>query len=166
MKKELLLQRTYDNGDTTIGVLYDLNPFLLLGFTCEDQHQAVKIMKETRIPAGRYRLVINKVVTGKTNDYRARYPWFKYHIMLENVKGFSGIYIHIGNRDDDTEGCLLVGDTQVNIAIPKYKAIVNGKSANAIGESTISFQRFYEEYYPLIEEVTNEVYLTVKDELH
>ncbi|KKK90217.1 hypothetical protein LCGC14_2725280, partial [marine sediment metagenome] len=30
-------------------------------------------------------------------------------IWLQNVPGFKYIYIHCGNDDDDTDGCILVG---------------------------------------------------------
>ncbi len=140
--------------------MVELPPYKdFLGYTLEDQFQAVKQMKETRIPAGRYRLVLNKNVDlnadNLTTRYRKRYPqWFKYHIMLLGVPGFTGIYIHIGNKDDDTDGCLLLGDRSDNLAL---------KRENPLTESTPAFHRFYMKYYPLLDQDVM-VYLTIEDE--
>ena len=57
-----------------------------------------KIMKETAIPAGRYKVGI---------------AWWSKHQkdvpILYGVPGFSGILIHSGSTQKDTEGCILVG---------------------------------------------------------
>jgi hypothetical protein len=45
------------------------------------------------------------------------------------VKGYDGILIHIGNRPEDTEGCILVGENKVK-----------GQVIN----STETFKRLYE----------------------
>lgn len=159
MTRELSLERLYATNEATIGVFKEVTPSFrsLLGFVCEDQPQkGPKIKGETRIPAGRYRLVLNKVETDLTNKYRAKYPWFKWHIMLENVPNFVGIYIHIGNDDDDTDGCLLMGDILNNITLAK-----NAKQM--IQESTLCYERFYKTYVPLLEANTP-IYLTVTDE--
>lgn len=153
--RELVLQRFVNNGDASSGYLIEKEPNAsFLGFTLEDEARTVKLAKETRIPAGRYRLTLNKQLTDKTEDYRKRYSWFKYHIMLNDVAGFTGIYIHIGNDDDDTDGCLLLGDQLHNIMIYKVKPLQR---------STDCFKRFYEKYYPILEENTP-VYITVIDE--
>jgi hypothetical protein len=159
MARELELRRFVDNGEATAGFLIEKKPYpAFLGYTLEDQAQAKKVMKETRIPAGRYRLVLNRstVPTPKTEQYRKKYPWFKWHIMLLDVKGFSGIYIHIGNDDDDTDGCILLGDVIDNIML---------RRATPLTQSTNAFERFYKKYYPILEnENTEPVYLTVVDE--
>jgi hypothetical protein len=57
-----------------------------------------KIMKETAIPAGRYKVGIAW--------------WPKHHKdvpILYGVPGFTGILIHSGVTQKDTEGCILVG---------------------------------------------------------
>jgi hypothetical protein len=45
------------------------------------------------------------------------------------VKGYEGVLIHIGNRPEDTEGCILVGENKVK-----------GQVIN----STETFKRLYE----------------------
>ncbi|MDR1340140.1 MAG: DUF5675 family protein, partial [Prevotellaceae bacterium] len=48
---------------------------------------------------------------------------------LLDVKGYDGVLIHIGNRPEDTEGCILVGENKVK-----------GQVIN----STETFKRLYE----------------------
>ena len=153
---ELALRRVYDNSDTTLGYMLDLTEKLFLGFTCEDQKQiGPKLKGETRIPAGRYRITLNKSLTPKTEEYRKNYAWFVWHMMLNDVHGFTGIYIHIGNSDEDTDGCLLLGDNATNIAV--YK------TGRSITESKNAFERFYKKYYPLLDSDVP-IYITVIDE--
>lgn len=58
-----------------------------------------KILHETAIPAGRYRLIIN---------YSVRFS--KMLPLLLDVPGFTGIRIHAGNHaNPDSSGCILVG---------------------------------------------------------
>ena len=57
-----------------------------------------KIFGQTAIPAGRY-----KVIT----DFSAKFQKVMLHIL--DVPFFTGIRIHSGNTDENTEGCVLVG---------------------------------------------------------
>ena len=57
-----------------------------------------KINKETAIPAGKYKVII---------DFSNRFQKDMLHVL--DVPFFSGIRIHSGNSGDHTEGCLLVG---------------------------------------------------------
>ncbi len=105
---ELLVHRLPPQPDYTLGALF-VNGRMEC-FSLEDEPRAVKVPGETRIPAGRRRV---KLYTQGTKDakYRAKYGpvWHRGMLMVEDVPGFTGILIHIGNTDDDTEGCLLVG---------------------------------------------------------
>lgn len=160
MNIHFILQRFADNKESTLGLLFKVGvvrPFRC--YTLEDEFRESKLTKETRIPAGIYKLVIQKIETPKTIAYRKKYPWFENHIMLENVPGFIGIYIHVGNTDDDTDGCILLGDGANNNTITQ----------GAISTSTESFRRFYLEVYADLKaghtitlEIRDEVALNIK----
>jgi len=86
-------------------------------WTLEDEVRAVKIPGKTAIPEGRYEVVI---------DMSARFGREMPHIL--NVPGFTGVRIHTGNTDADTEGCILVGET---------------RGANLIFGSKAAYKRFF-----------------------
>lgn len=154
-----ILQRFSDNRDCTIGILFKKitdgngDRLNLEAYTMEDEYRSVKEMKETRIPAGFYTLGIQPAETPKTLQYRTKYPWFKNHIEILNVKDFKGVYIHIGNRDEDTDGCVLLGDTVNN----------NNVTTGEISTSTVAFKRFYEAVYEALTKGTK-CFLEIRDE--
>jgi len=154
-----IIQRFSDNRDCTIGLLFkkllDGNGERLHfeGYSLEDEYRAVKEMKETRIPAGFYTLGLQAIETPKTLQYRAKYPWFKNHIEILNVPNFKGVYIHIGNKDEDTDGCILLGDTANN----------NNVTTGEITTSTVCFKRFYEVVHELLSK-GQKVHLEIRDE--
>ena len=134
---KLKIYRLFSKSDFTAGVLMlDDKPFC---FTLEDEQRAKKVKGETRIPKGEYEVVFQKAVTPLTKKYRKRFPWFKWHLMIKDVPGFSHIYIHIGNDDEDTAGCPLVGMT-ADLTKP------NGW----VGSSGIAFKKLYDKVFPAI----------------
>lgn len=99
------LHRFSHGIDSTIGVL-KTGDFTC--FTCEDQFQLEKIAKETRIPSGTYTILLRNF--GVMNEkYLLRYPFHRGMLHLQDVPGFDWIYIHTGNNDKHTEGCILTG---------------------------------------------------------
>lgn len=144
----LTLNRIYDTGEATIGML--LVDGKLQCFSLEDQKQTKKVMHETRIPAGIYQLKLRKEDTPLTKKYRIKYPWFKHHIEITNVLGFVGIYIHIGLNDDWSSGCVLLGDT-----VNKDGTLLNSVQA---------YIRFYSLIYPLLDK-GEKIMLEINDEV-
>ena len=89
---------------------------------------------ETRIPEGLYKVKQRRVLSGLTKKYRAKYPWFKWHFELQDVPGFKYVYIHIGNDDDHTDGCIIVGNSLKSNKVDDI---------NNLGASTPAFKRLY-----------------------
>lgn len=159
MTRNYVLQRFSDNRESTLGIMVQImatGKTLFQGYTLEDQFNEVKISKETRIPAGKYQIIINRAETPKTLAYRQRYNWFKFHLQLANVPGFQGIYLHIGNTDKDTEGCILLADTAGNNVIGDH----------GISNSTAAFMRFYNDLYDHLDAKGNDAWITIHDEKH
>ena len=98
---ELLLQRDPTVDGTTLGRLSVDGIFL--AWTLEDRVRETgpKVQGQTAIPAGRYRVVITK-----SQRFGVMLP------LLVDVPGFTGIRIHPGNTAEDTDGCLLVGQSR------------------------------------------------------
>ena len=95
---ELHLARNPSNDVCTIGRLTVDGVYQC--FVLEDIVRPTKIAGRTAIPAGRYRVLITMS------------PRFgKLLPLLNDVPNFSGVRIHPGNKAEDTEGCLLPGET-------------------------------------------------------
>ena len=109
---KIRLKRLRNNGDTTIGKI--TSSYIYEANTLEDGPREKKVKGKTRIPAGIYEVKTRKVLSPLTKRYRQRFPWFKWHLHLQNVPDFSYVYIHVGNDDDDTDGCILVGHKEGN----------------------------------------------------
>jgi hypothetical protein len=101
------VERFISDDDATCGILRVDGKFQC--FTLEDEYRETKLAKETRIPAGNY--VVNLRNEGSmTKRYARRFPTIHSGMLwLQDVDLFSYIYIHVGNTDDHTEGCILVG---------------------------------------------------------
>jgi len=142
---DIILNRLPNQGtEGTNGVLiYDDRYCFIL----EDGFKETKVAGETRIPAGTYDVKFRKVESGMTIKYRKKFPWFTWHLELQDVPGFKYVYIHIGNRVSDTEGCILVGSSIL------YKS---GK----LLDSTIAYKKFYEK---ISQEIECGVTITITD---
>ena len=103
---EIILQRKPSGFRATIGELTVDGTFEC--FTLEDVVRelgpdgAGKIQNETAIQAGRYKVII---------DFSQRFQKPMLHVL--DVPFFTGIRIHSGNTDQNTEGCVLVGSQWV-----------------------------------------------------
>jgi len=134
MKLEVL--RFSSEKDSTSGILFDVTGNRkFLCYTLEDQYQTQKVMQETRIPAGEYEIKLRKE-GGFHKRYAERYPDIHRGMLhVTNVPNFKWILIHVGNTDEHTAGCLLLGDTQENNQI---------KTNGFIGKSSQAYVRVYD----------------------
>lgn len=109
---QIKLLRYSANKESTLGLFFIDGVFKC--YTLEDEKREVKVMHETRIPEGTY-----KITLAKWGNHHARYSEkfpaiHKGMLLLENVPNFQGILIHLGNNDDHTSGCILVGNNANN----------------------------------------------------
>jgi hypothetical protein len=117
----LLLKRFYTSNVDTLGVLSINDVFS--AFILEDTKNAIKIAGQTRIPAGIYEIKLT---------YSNRFQ--KNMLEICKVPGFTGIRIHPGNTNEDTEGCLLPGNV----------CRFNSGGESRIEESTLAYNRIFE----------------------
>ena len=100
----LEVKRIKKESDYTIGQLFINGEYFC--DTLEDEIRQVKVMHETAIPTGTYKVTLE------------RSPRFKRILpLLHNVPGFTGILIHSGNTDKHTSGCILVGKSTGNTLV-------------------------------------------------
>ena len=126
---KLRVVRYKSSDDFTLGMLLDeTNGKHFLCYTLEDEHRETKVMHETRIPAGTYKITL-RTVGGFHTRYSAKYgDMHKGMLWVRDVPGFEYILIHTGNTDEHTSGCLLVGSTSdvkgfVGGSVAAYKKI-------------------------------------------
>lgn len=130
MKLQVL--RYDSNRDETFGLLHDVtfpDRRLFLAYTLEDEFRTAKVFGETRIPAGTYKITLRKE-GGHHERYSRKFAAIHEGMLwIQDVPGFEWILIHIGNTDDDTAGCLLVG---------------SGVAGATISDSTKAYKRVYQ----------------------
>ena len=128
----ITVERFVSNNDATASIVSIDNRFCCFGL--EDEHREEKVASETRIPSGLYKVGV-RTYGGFHNRYKQSQSLKHIHRgMLEilDVPNFTDILIHIGNDDDDTAGCLLVGKT------------LNTLNKIYVGSSAVAYIEFYE----------------------
>lgn len=116
---KLLLTRTEKNKHSTMGILSIDGIFFCntledtdrgLKQTDSIEHiEDVKVFGETAIPTGTYEVDMD-TVSPKFKDREWAKPYEGKLPRLVDVPGFEGILIHIGNSEQDSLGCVLVGE--------------------------------------------------------
>jgi hypothetical protein len=119
---KLKVERIAKKANYTIGKLYINDVFFsntledtdrgLTSNMKEEEIKKLKVYGETAIPIGTYNIDMN-TISPKFKDRSWAKPYNGKLPRLQNVKGFSGILIHVGNTQSDTLGCILVGKNNV-----------------------------------------------------
>ena len=144
---EILLRRIVASDEATIGIVYVDG--ITQCFSLEDEFREKKVAGETRIPAGHYKLKPREFA-GMYARYTKKYKWHRGMIEVVDVPGFTDILFHLGNRDSDTSGCILVG-----------------RSAQLLGNYTVPESALaYEPFYKLVIDAVyaGECTLTIVDD--
>lgn len=102
MNIQIIRDTAYNS--VTLGKLFINGEFIC--HTLEDKFREVKgqpvkdwkVPKHTAIPSGKYQMILSKSV---------RFNKIMPEVL--NVEGFTGIRIHSGNTEADTDGCPLLG---------------------------------------------------------
>ena len=132
---KLHVLRFSSREDSTLGLLFeeDGDKRVFLSYTLEDEHRDEKVKHETRIPNGTYEITL-RTVGGFHARYTERFPDIHQGMLwVRDVPGFEYILIHCGNDDDDTSGCLLLGNSQKE----------NITQDGFIGASSSAYKRVY-----------------------
>jgi len=130
---EILVDRFVSDEDSTISrVLLD-GSFVCFGL--EDEYREHKIPSETRVAAGTYDVRL-RTVGGFHQRYQNRYgDLHRGMLHVQEVPDFEYILIHVGNTDEDTAGCLLVGEDAITTQ----------------GEMRVNMSRSaYQKLYPMV----------------
>lgn len=127
---KLKLQRYKNGKDSTGSLLFVDDSFFCYGL--EDERRLIKIAGETRIPAGIYEIKLRDE-GGMTQRYAEKFDNHRGMLWLQDIPNFEWVYIHIGNDDDDTSGCILVGEQPSNASLEE----------STVFQSTSAYKRLY-----------------------
>lgn len=129
---KLKLQRTFKGVSYTIGKLYLNDKYFcdtledtdrgLRSTMSVEEIEKIKVYSQTAIPTGTYKIDMNTVspkFKDRAKPYGGKLP------RLINVKGYSGVLIHVGNKPEDTLGCILVGENKVKGQVINSTATFN-----------------------------------------
>lgn len=136
---ELKLDRKYKKPNYTIGKLYINDKYFcdtiedadrgLKDSMSESEIKLKKVYSKTAIPTGTYEIIMNTISPKFKNRSWAK-PYGGKLPRLLNVKGFEGVLIHVGNKSEDSLGCILVGKNNIK---------------GQVTESTITFNKLMKE---------------------
>ena len=144
---EIIVRRITSNEEATLSTISIDSVFECFGL--EDEYRKEKVAGETRIPAGRYKIGVRDV-GGFHNRYSSKFPDFhKGMLQVLDVPGFEYILIHIGNYENNTDGCLLVGTG------------CDTGSTPTVSHSGNAYQALYKKVIDAA--VRGEVFITYKD---
>ncbi|MCP4766832.1 MAG: hypothetical protein GY875_11240 [Gammaproteobacteria bacterium] len=130
---EILVDRFVSDSDSTISRVLVDGRFICFGL--EDEYREDKIPSETRIDAGTYDVRL-RTEGGFHQRYQNRFgDMHRGMLHVQDVPEFEYILIHVGNTDEDTAGCLLVGEDAITTQ----------------GEMRVNMSRSaYQKLYPIV----------------
>lgn len=130
------VERYKHSSDFTLSRVYLDGQFECFGL--EDERRDVKVMHETRIPEGEYRVTL-RTFGSHHEKYKVKFPGFHRGMLwVRDIPGFRDILIHIGNTEKDTSGCLLVGSWP-------------NEDAGTIVHSTSAYEKLYKKVIDAID---------------
>lgn len=115
--KRIFSNDTYSIGHLTVDGVYECDVLedTDRGLTSDMPEELIKLKKvygKTAIPKGEYLIDMNTVSPKFKDRSWAKFCDGKLPRLID-VPGFDGVLIHVGNKPEDTLGCLLVGLNKV-----------------------------------------------------
>lgn len=145
---QLVVDRYLSNDDATLSKVFLEGNFECYGLEDEYREMSAKVMGETRIPAGTYKVTARKEggFHGRYSNDRRFKDFHRGMLWIRDVPNFKWVLIHVGNTVEDTAGCLLVGTSanENNMTVGAsaaaytklYKKVIDAAEA---GNLTITF---------------------------
>ena len=133
---EIKIQRFDFTPDSTIGLLTIDGVFQC--FTLEDAMRDEKIDGVTAIPLGTYAVIYRDQGT-MVRGYKQRYGPDHKMLWLQDIREFDFVYFHVGNKPEDTKGCILLGNTCI------------ASAKDYIGSSRAAYEDFYPQVYKALD---------------
>ena len=119
---EIILKRIAKKDAYTIGNLFVNGEFVCntledkdRGLTSQmslEEIKAKKVYGKTAIPYGTYKIDMDTVSPKFKDRSWAKFCGGKLPRLID-VKGYEGVLIHVGNKAEDTLGCILVGENKI-----------------------------------------------------
>lgn len=78
--------------------------------TLEDESREIKVPGETALFAGKFKILLRPLGESRLDErYTKHFHFYEGQLWLQDTPQFTYTYLHCGNDDDDTDGCVLVG---------------------------------------------------------